>query len=38
MTIIFPSRDQVQSGTHGSFEFVAETMGAEWADKMQAVV
>ena len=32
-----PSRDDVQFGTKGSYEFVADAMGAEWADMMAAV-
>jgi hypothetical protein len=32
-----PSRTQVQEGTKGSYEFVLEAMGAEWADEMAAV-
>ena len=31
-----PSRDDVQFGTKGSYEFVADAMGAEWADQMAA--
>jgi hypothetical protein len=30
-----PSRSQVQEGTKGSFEFVADTMGEEWAELMR---
>jgi hypothetical protein len=32
-----PSRTQVQEGTKGSYDFVADAMGAEWADEMAAV-
>lgn len=32
-----PSRDEVQPGSKGSFEFVADRQGAEWADDMAAV-
>lgn len=32
-----PSRDDVQFGNKGSYEFVADAMGAEWADQMAAV-
>lgn len=32
-----PSRDDVKQGTKGSYEFVAEAMGAEWADMMAEV-
>ena len=32
-----PSRDDVQAGTKGSYDFVADAMGAEWADMMAAV-
>lgn len=31
-----PGRDDVQEGTKGSYGFVAEAMGDEWADLMQA--
>ena len=34
---VIPSRDDVQFGTKGSYEFVADAMGAEWADMMAAV-
>lgn len=27
-----PSRDQVQAGTKGSYDYVVEHMGKEWAD------
>ena len=29
-----PSRDQVQEGTKGSYEFVIARRGQEWADRM----
>lgn len=29
-----PSRTDVQFGTKGSYEFVADAMGTEWADMM----
>ncbi len=29
-----PSRDDVQPGTKGSYDFVADRMGPEWADLM----
>lgn len=32
-----PSRDDVKQGTKGSYEFVAEAMGTEWADMMVEV-
>jgi hypothetical protein len=32
-----PGRDDVQFGTKGSYEYVADAMGAEWADEMVAV-
>ena len=32
-----PSRDDVKQGTKGSYDFVAEAMGAEWADMMAEV-
>lgn len=32
-----PSRDQVQEGTKGSYQYVAEKMGAEYADKLAAL-
>lgn len=31
-----PSRDQVKVGSKGSYEFVAEQVGVEWADMMFA--
>lgn len=33
-----PSRDQVQAGTKGSFDFVAEQSGQEWAITMSEVL
>lgn len=30
-----PSRDEVQAGTKGSYEFVAERNGPHWADLMR---
>jgi hypothetical protein len=33
-----PARDEVQSGTKGSYAFVAEKYGTEWADTMKEVV
>ncbi len=32
-----PSRDQVQEGTKGSYAFVVERMGQNWADRMQKI-
>lgn len=32
-----PSRDQVKTGTKGSYDFVAEERGADWADLMAEV-
>jgi len=32
-----PSRDQVQAGTKGSFDFVAEQCGEGWAEYMSEV-
>ncbi len=32
-----PSRADVKPGTPGSYEFVAETMGDDWAEQMQRV-
>lgn len=32
-----PSRDEVKPGTKGSYEFVADQNGVEWADDMAAV-
>ena len=32
-----PSRDQVQEGTKGSYDFVVERMGKSWADKMREI-
>lgn len=29
-----PSRDDVQEGTKGSYDYVADAMGTEWADMM----
>lgn len=29
-----PSRDQVQEGTKGSYKFVVDAMGEDWADAM----
>ena len=31
-----PSRDQVKAGTKGSYDFVAEERGSDWADMMEA--
>ena len=31
-----PSRDEVQEGTKGSYQFCAQTHGTEWADMMEA--
>ena len=33
-----PSRDQVQAGTKGSFDFVAEENGQDWAQHMSEVI
>lgn len=35
---IIPSRGDVQEGTKGSFGFVVEAMGEDWAKSMQAQV
>ena len=32
-----PSRDDVKQGTKGSYDFVADAMGADWADMMLEV-
>lgn len=32
-----PSRDDVKAGTKGSYDFVADAMGVEWADQMAAL-
>lgn len=32
-----PSREQVQAGTKGSYDYVAERMGKEHADRMAAL-
>jgi hypothetical protein len=32
-----PSRDDVKQGTKGSYEFVADAMGADWADMVSEV-
>ena len=29
-----PSRDEVKSGTKGSFDYVVDRMGVDWANKM----
>ena len=34
---IIPARDEVKPGSHGSYEFVADTMGVDWADRMAAL-
>ena len=34
---VIPSRDDVKQGTKGSYDFVADAMGAEWADMMSEV-
>ena len=33
-----PSRDQVQAGTKGSFDFVAAECGEDWAQYMSEVI
>lgn len=33
-----PSRDQIMTGTKGSYEYVVEHMGKVYADKMKAVL
>lgn len=32
-----PSRDDVQEGTKGSFDYVVDAMGEEWAEMMAGV-
>jgi hypothetical protein len=32
-----PSRDVLEAGTKGTYDFVAERLGVEWADEMEAV-
>lgn len=32
-----PSRDMLVAGTKGTFDYVAERMGVEWAEKMAAL-
>lgn len=32
-----PSRTDVQPGTKGSYDFVVDTMGVEWAEQMASV-
>lgn len=32
-----PSRDQVQSGTKGSYDYVAQHCGTEWADYISQI-
>ena len=34
---VIPSRDDVKAGTKGSYEFVADAMGVEYADAMAAL-
>lgn len=34
---VIPSRDDVKAGTKGSYDFVADAMGVEWADQMAAL-
>ena len=34
---VIPSRDDVKVGTKGSYDFVADAMGVEWADQMAAL-
>lgn len=34
---VIPSRDDVQEGTKGSYDFVADAMGVEYADAMAAI-
>ena len=34
---VIPSRDDVKAGTKGSYDFVADAMGVEWADQMAAM-
>ena len=34
---VIPSRDDVEEGTKGSYEFVLDRMGADWADLMGSV-
>ena len=31
-----PSRDEVEEGTKGSYDYVVEAHGVEWADRMKA--
>jgi hypothetical protein len=32
-----PSRSDVKAGTKGSFDYVADAYGSDWADEMEAV-
>jgi len=32
-----PSRDDVQAGTKGSYDYVAERQGVEWADYISQI-
>lgn len=32
-----PSREDVKAGTKGSYDYVADAMGVEWADMMAAI-
>ena len=34
---VIPSRDDVKAGTKGSYDFVADAMGVEYADAMAAL-
>lgn len=34
---VIPSRDDVKEGTKGSYDYVADAYGVEWADMMAAV-
>ena len=34
---VIPSRDDVEEGTKGSYEFVLDRMGADWADLVGSV-
>jgi len=34
---VIPSRDDVKAGTKGSYEYVADAMGVEYADAMAAL-
>lgn len=34
---VIPARDMVKAGTKGSYQFVADRFGTDWADQMKEV-